>query len=237
MLRSIDTLITISIGQAQAKIEFPEGLLDKANLKTIQGIAIVSHPHPLMGGTMDNKVAVTLAKTLNKLGFVTIRFNFRGVGASSGEHDNGIGETEDLREILAQVRTLAFWQQFSELSHASWLQQVTDLPYVLAGFSFGTYVTSRLVASLQQDLPKRLILVGSACGKWSMPPVPVSSIIIHGELDETILLKDVFEWARPQELIVQVIPGADHFFHRKLHCIRQAIITSWQGVNGEQFSE
>jgi len=230
MNRVIDQLIPITIGVAEAKIEFPEEVLVDPNTR-IQGIAVVAHPHPLMGGTMDNKVAVTLSKTLNKLGFITVRFNFRGVGQSTGVHDHGIGETQDLEEIVALVRSSAFWEAIPETQSLPWVQEMSELPYVLAGFSFGTYVSSRLVEKLQDDLPKRLILVGTACGKWDVPKVPANSIIIHGELDETILLNDVFEWARPQELLVQVVPGADHFFHRKLHCIRQAITSAWYGVD------
>ncbi len=229
MMRAIDQLIPITIGVAQAKIEFPEALTVDPST-TIQGIAIVAHPHPLMGGTMDNKVAVTLSKTLNKLGFITVRFNFRGVGQSTGVHDHGIGETQDLEEIVALVRSSAFWETIPQTQALPWVKEIPTLPYVLAGFSFGTFVSSRLVEKLQEDLPKRLILVGTACGKWDVPNVPANSIIIHGELDETILLSNVFEWARPQELIVQVVPGADHFFHRKLHCIRQAITAAWYGV-------
>ena len=229
MIRAIDQLIPISIGVAQAKIEFPEELMVDPNA-SIQGVAIVAHPHPLMGGTMDNKVAVTLSKTLNKLGFITIRFNFRGVGHSTGVHDHGIGETQDLEEIVALVRSSSFWEAIPETQDLPWVKEISTMPYVLAGFSFGTYVSSRLVEKLHDDLPKRLILVGTACGKWDVPNVPPNSIIIHGELDETILLSNVFDWARPQELLVQVVPGADHFFHRKLHCIRQAITSAWYGV-------
>jgi hypothetical protein len=228
-IRSIEQQIPITIGFAQSKIEIPEGLLTDSHFP-IKGIAIVAHPHPLMGGTMENKVAVTLAKTLNQLGFITIRFNFRGVGKSTGVHDHGIGETQDLEEILALARSSKFWESIPETQSYPWVSQISTLPYVLAGFSFGTFVSSRLVASLQEDLPQRLILVGTACGKWDVPNVPANTIIIHGELDETILLSDVFEWARTQELLVQVIPGADHFFHRKLHCIRQAIFSAWYGV-------
>ena len=229
MIRALEQLIPITIGVAEAKIEFPEAVIADP-MTTIQGVAIVAHPHPLMGGTMDNKVAVTLSKTLNKLGFITVRFNFRGVGQSTGVHDHGLGETQDLEEIVNLVRTPAFWMGIPETKDLPWVREIGALPYVLAGFSFGTYVSSRLVEKLTDDLPQRLILVGTACGKWEVPNVPANSIIIHGELDETILLSNVFDWARPQELIVQVVPGADHFFHRKLHCIRQAISSAWYGV-------
>ena len=228
-LRSIEQQIPITIGFAQSKIELPERLMTDPEFP-IKGIAIVAHPHPLMGGTMENKVAVTLAKTLNQLGFITIRFNFRGVGKSTGVHDHGIGETQDLEEILAQARSSIFWESIPETQTYPWVSQISTLPYVLAGFSFGTFVSSRFVASLQEDLPQRLILVGTACGKWDVPNVPANTIIIHGELDETIPLIDVLDWARPQELIVQVVPGADHFFHRRLHCIRNIITGAWLGM-------
>ncbi|MES2149751.1 MAG: alpha/beta hydrolase [Pseudomonadota bacterium] len=178
-----------------------------------RGIALVAHPHPLYGGTMDNKVAQTLARTFVTLGYAAARFNFRGVGASAGEHDGGAGETDDMAVMLAHMQA-----------------EYPGLPVALSGFSFGTFVQ----AQLQQRLaaagtpPERLVLVGTAAGKWPVPEVPANTILIHGEVDDTITLAQVFDWARPQDLPVIVIPGADHFFHRKLGHIKTLVIQLWR---------
>ncbi|SFM92269.1 alpha/beta hydrolase [Rugamonas rubra] len=190
-----------------------EGLLDHPQ-QAPRGIALVAHPHPLYGGTMDNKVAQTLARTFVGLGYVAARINFRGVGASDGVHDHGQGETDDMALLLEHMRA-----------------QYPGLPVALSGFSFGTFVQSQLAQRMAAaGAPaERLVLVGSAAGKWAMADIPADSILIHGELDETIPLKDVFDWARPQDIPVIVIPGADHFFHRKLQHIKSWIGQLWQG--------
>jgi alpha/beta superfamily hydrolase len=107
--------------------------------------------------------------------------------------------------------------------------QYPELPIALAGFSFGTFVQSQLQERLtaQEKPAQRLVLVGSAAGKWALPTVPSDTLVIHGENDDTIPLSDVLDWARPQDLPVIVIPGADHFFHRKLHHIKQLVIDYW----------
>jgi alpha/beta superfamily hydrolase len=123
----------------------------------------------------------------------------------------------------------------STLNHANeqaWIHKANQLPLVVAGFSFGSYVGSHLVHHLgEMGKPaERFVMVGSAAGKWRLADkVPTDTIVIHGENDETIPLSAVLDWARPQELTVQVVPGADHFFHRKLHCIRNIILSSWLG--------
>ena len=176
------------------------------------GVALVAHPHPLYGGTMDNKVAQTLARAFVAIGYATVRMNFRGVGKSEGVHDAGNGETDDMALLLAHMR-----------------RQYPELPVALAGFSFGTFVQSQLQQRLiAQGAPaERLVLVGSAAGKWAMPEVPANTILIHGELDDTIPLSAVLDWARPQDLPVIVIPGADHFFHRKLQHIKNFVVEMW----------
>lgn len=180
----------------------------------IRGIALIAHPHPLFGGSLDNKVAQTLAKTFAELGYVALRPNFRGVGASAGEHDEGRGEADDMLAILDYA---------GARFHAG-------LP-VLAGFSFGAYVQT-LVA--QRAAPARMALVGVAAGfvsggrSYTAAPVPAQTVVIHGELDETVPLSNVLAWARPQELPVIVVPGADHFFHRRLHLIKSIITGAWQ---------
>ncbi len=189
-----------------------ECLLDLPN-GAPRGIALVAHPHPLYGGTMDNKVAATLARTFVALGYAAARFNFRGVGASEGVHDDGRGEVDDMLVMLEHMQA-----------------RYPGLPVALAGFSFGTFVQ----AQLQQRLigegrpAERLVLVGTAAGKWPMPDVPADTILIHGELDDTITLTQVFDWARPQDIPVLVIPGADHFFHRKLGHIKNWVVQLWR---------
>jgi uncharacterized protein len=176
------------------------------------GIALIAHPHPLYGGTMDNKVAQTLARTFVGLGYAAARMNFRGVGSSEGGHDDGRGETDDMAILLAHMQA-----------------RYPGLPFALAGFSFGTFVQAqlqqRLIAS--GNPAERLVLVGSAAGKWPMPEVPADTILIHGEVDDTITLQQVFDWVRPQDIAVIVIPGADHFFHRKLQHIKNLVTQLW----------
>lgn len=176
------------------------------------GIALVAHPHPLYGGTMDNKVALTLARTFVGLGYAVARMNFRGVDQSEGVHDRGEGETDDMHVLLEHMQGL-----------------YPDLPVALSGFSFGTFVQSRLQRQLaeQQHPVQRLVFVGCAAGKWDLGEVPVDTIVIHGEQDVTIPLIDVLNWARPQDLPVTVIPGGGHFFHRKLHHIKNLVTALW----------
>lgn len=178
-----------------------------------RGLALIGHPHPLFGGTMDNKVVHTLTRAFVALGYVAVRMNFRGVGASEGAYDEGVGETDDMAQLLTHMR-----------------EQYPDVPFALAGFSFGTFVQTQLQKRLEeQGTPaERLVLVGSAPGKWPLPDVPADTILIHGEFDETIPLTNVFEWARPQDLPVIVVPGADHFFGRKLHHIKNHVIALWR---------
>ena len=189
-----------------------ECLLDLPS-ETPRGIALVAHPHPLYGGTMDNKVTQTLARTFTMLGYAAARFNFRGVGASEGVHDHGHGETDDMLVMLEHMQA-----------------QYPGLPVALSGFSFGTFVQAQLQERLAAAgrPAERLVLIGTAAGKWPVPPVPNDSIVIHGELDDTIPLQHVFDWARPQDLPVIVIPGADHFFHRRLGHIKNLVIQLWR---------
>jgi uncharacterized protein len=184
------------------------------------GIALIAHPHPLFGGTADNKVVTTLAKAFRELGCATLRPSFRGVGGSEGEHDHGIAETADLLAVHAYARG-----RFGE-----------HLPVYLAGFSFGAYVITRLAQRLVElnDPPKRLVLVGTAAGfieglrSYATAAVPDDTIVIHGAADETVPLPNVLAWAEPLNLPVTVIPGADHFFHRRLQLIRDIIHRQWR---------
>ena len=182
------------------------------------GTAFIGHPHPLYGGTLDNKVAATLARAFVSAGWVAVRPNFRGVGASAGTHDEGRGETDD---FLHLIETAAEWS-------GGTLDPSRTI--ALAGFSFGSFVAAqacmRLVAN--DRAPRNLVLIGAAAGKWPLPAVPPNTLVVHGELDETIPLADVFTWARPQELPVIVLPGADHFFHRRLSTLKRLVVAHLQ---------
>ena len=219
------------VGQIEMSIDLPDELKSNPNF-LVRGLALVAHPHPLMGGTMDNKVAQTMARAFNQLGYVSVRPNFRGVGATAGVHDDGVGEMEDLLHVTDWMRTPSSWNQFEVTAQQSWVQTANTLPLVVSGFSFGSFVGTHLVQRLAElgRPAERLVMVGSAAGKWVLAPVPADTILIHGEVDETIPLTDVLDWARPQELTVQVVPGADHFFHRRLHCIRNIITSAWLGM-------
>jgi len=199
-------------GRIETAIEHPAVFPADGVSEGARGLALVCHPHPLFGGTHTNKVVTTLSRTFVELGYIALRPNFRGVGRSDGAHDHGDGETEDMQAVIAYAR-----ERFGEL------------PLALAGFSFGSYVQTRVA---QREAPERMVLVGTAAGdlgerRYATPAVPPGTIVIHGERDETVPLARVLDWARPQELPVIVIPGADHFFHRRLHVIRDIVKGSW----------
>jgi alpha/beta superfamily hydrolase len=219
------------VGLMEMSIDLPDELKSDSNF-AVRGLALVAHPHPLMGGTMDNKVAQTMARAFNQLGYVSVRPNFRGVGGTAGVHDDGVGELDDLLHVTDWMRTPSSWSQFEATAHQAWTANANTLPLIVSGFSFGSFVGSHLVEKLAElgRPAERLVMVGSAAGKWNLAPVPTDTIVIHGEVDETIPLADVLDWARPQELTVQVVPGADHFFHRRLHCIRNIITGAWLGM-------
>ena len=176
----------------------------------VLGAAVIAHPHPLFGGTRDNKVVQTLARALVGLGFVSWRPNFRGIGASEGRHDEGIGETEDLLAVAGHARREAGGD---------------DAPLVLAGFSFGAFVQTRVARRLADAgrPAMRLLLVGVATTRFAVENVPADTLVVHGEQDDVVPLASVFDWARPQDLPVLVIPGTDHFFHRRLALLRRIV--------------
>lgn len=173
------------------------------------GIALVAHPNPVQGGTLDNKVVQTLAKVFFNLRYVPVRFNYRGVGQSAGTYDHGIGETDDALAALADARAT-----YGEA-----------LPIVLAGFSFGTFVQTRVAATVQAQ---RMVFVGPAVGRFAVGNVPPDTIVIHGEMDEVVPLADVLAWARPQELPITVFPGCGHFFHGRLPQLARTVAGMWQ---------
>ena len=200
-IRSERRLIDGPVGRIELAVDAPEG--------APVGLAFIGHPHPLYGGTLENKVAATLARAFTSLGWLAVRPNFRGVGASEGSHDHGSGETDDFLHVIDTA--------------PQWLGAGLDrLPRALAGFSFGSFVAAQAATRLAPPA-SHLILVGSAAGKWPMPAVAAEALVIHGEFDETIPLAQVFEWARPQDLPVVVLPGADHFFHRRLSTLKRLV--------------
>ena len=190
-----------------------------------RAVAVIAHPHPLFGGTMDNKVVTTLARAFTEGGCATWRFNFRGVGASEGAHDEGAGETDDMVRVIEHARA----------------QPGAPLPLMLAGFSFGGAVATR--ASCRIDFAQ-LVLVApgfrriSAHGMGEPPDAAdpalgppgrhgaSNTLVVHGDLDETVPLADSIAWATVREVPVAVVPGAEHFFHRKLHVLRE-IVARW----------
>ena len=184
-----------------------------------QGIALVAHPHPLFGGANTNKVAHTLARTLRDLGYTALRPNFRGVGQSTGEHDDGVGEALDMLSVLSWAR-----------------QRYGAIPVILAGFSFGAYVQAKVGQDLAElGAPvKWLILVGTASGliegarHYQTGAVEPNTLVIHGSQDETVPLENVLKWAEPLNVPVVLVPGADHFFHGKLNLLRDIILRAYR---------
>jgi uncharacterized protein len=173
-----------------------------------RGVAVVCHPHPQHGGTMDNKVVMTLARAFVALGYTSVRFNFRGVGMSQGHWDEGRGEIDDALAVVAALRA-------------------PGQPLLLAGFSFGGYVASKAAARLAPEAAaERLVLVGPAASRFALAPVPADTLVVHGELDDVVPLASVFDWARPQALPVTVLPGAGHFFHGQLSVLKQIVLAA-----------
>ncbi|MEN9630970.1 MAG: hypothetical protein RJA10_4198 [Pseudomonadota bacterium] len=172
-----------------------------------KGIALLCHPHPLHGGTLDNKVVQTLARACVQMGWQAVRFNFRGVGGSGGAWDEGRGEIDDALAVLA--------------AHRAPGQRL-----LLGGFSFGGYVASQAAARVAaQGAPaERVVLVGPAVVNFPMAPVPGDTLVVHGEHDDVVPLAAVLDWARPQPLPVTVLPGAGHFFHGQLPLLKQIVL-------------
>jgi uncharacterized protein len=174
-----------------------------------RGLAVVCHPHPQHGGTMDNKVVQTLARAFVQMGYAALRFNFRGVGASQGAWAGGPGEIDDALAVVGALRA-------------------PGQPLVLAGFSFGAYFASHVAAQLAAAGAgvERLVLVGPAASRFDVLPVPPDTLVIHGEADDVVPLAAVLDWARPQSLPVTVIPGAGHFFHGQLPLLKSLVLRS-----------
>ncbi len=178
-----------------------------------RGVAVVAHPHPLFGGTMDNKVVQTLARAFVQCGWTVVRFNFRGVGASAGAHDAGAGEARDFLSVVDQV--------------------APDGPLAIAGFSFGSFVASHALAALySQRQIEKIAFVGTAAQRFTVAPIAPElhdkTLVVHGEQDDTVSLASVMDWARPQSLPVTVVPGGGHFFHGQLPLLKSLVVRHLQ---------
>ena len=188
-------------GRVQALRDQPEG--------TPRGVAVIAHPHPLYGGTMDNKVVQTLARAFVQCGWTAVRFNFRGVGSSEGTYDEGRAEALDLQAVVREVAPQG--------------------PIALAGFSFGAYVTAQALQPLWTEREVgAVVLVGPATSRFPVPTLPAEAydrtLVIHGEQDETVPLAATLDWARPQSLPVTVVPGVEHFFHGQLPLLKNLVV-------------
>lgn len=200
-------------------LQGPAGPLEVARDAAAEprGVAVIAHPHPLFGGTLDNKVVQTLARAFVQCGYTAVRFNFRGVGASGGVHDEGRGELQDLLAVVQQLAPAG--------------PQPT--PLALAGFSFGAFVTSHALAQLWPErVIDKVVLVGTAASRFTVAPVPppahLRTLVVHGEHDDTVPLSAVMDWARPQVLPVTVVPGGGHFFHGQLPLLKNLVVRHLQ---------
>ena len=194
----------------RAEIAGPAGALSIAVDSTpdlpSRGLAVLCHPHPLQGGTMDNKVVTTLARALVQRGWRVVRFDYRGVRQSAGSWDEGRGEVDDALAVVAAHRE-------------------AGEPLVLGGFSFGGYVASAAAAKLPEaDRPQRMVLVAPSTVKHDAPPVTADTLLVHGEADDVVPLSASMDWARPQALPVVVVPGAGHFFHGQLTILKSLVL-------------
>ncbi len=176
---------------------------------TQRGLAVLCHPNPQQGGTMDNKVVTTLARALTQRGWRVVRFNYRGVGGSEGAWDHGVGETDDALAVIAAHR-------------------VAGEPLILGGFSFGGFIAASAAAKLPEaERPQRMVLVAPSTQVNTPPPVPPETLVIHGEADDVVPLSSTMDWARPQALPVVVVPGAGHFFHGQLTLLKALVLRNF----------
>lgn len=190
-------------GKLEALLEAPQG-------SDVTACAVVCHPHPLHGGTMQNKVVHTLARAFIKQGFVALRFNFRGVGESDGKFDEGRGELEDV---------------FAAMDFLS--ARYPGFPLWLSGFSFGAAMAVRAAAVRK---PAGLISIAPAISRFSttlsrQPDCPW--LILQGDQDELVDVDDTIAWVNELDPgpELQVLEGAEHFFHGKLVLLRDALET------------
>jgi alpha/beta superfamily hydrolase len=202
-LQTRKTIVQGPAGAIEVAVDGPSG--DAPS----RGVAVIAHPHPLFGGTMDNKVVQTLARAFTQCGWTAVRFNFRGVGATKGSHDEGRGELDDLLAVAASL--------------------APDGALCLAGFSFGAFVTTHAFERLNASRSiEKLVLVGTSVSRSAAAPVAAAAhlktLVVHGELDDTVALSAVMDWARPQALPVTVVPGGGHFFHGQLPLLKNLVV-------------
>ena len=200
--RTVRELIAGPVGRIECALDRPR--------TTPLGLAVVCHPHPQGGGTLDNKVSVTIARACIDVGWASVRFNFRGVGASEGAWDDGVGEVDDALAVIAE------WRRRDEFA---------GKPLLLGGFSFGGFVAVEAAARLADDArPRRIVLVGPSTEKQAVRAVPADTIVVHGESDELVPLAATLAWARPQGLPVIVFPGVGHFFHGQIALLKKVLV-------------
>ncbi len=204
MSKDLTVFFKGAAGQIEAVVSLPS-----VNPK---GVAFINHPHPLFGGSMNNKVVYTIHQALSESGWITVRHNFRGVGASDGVFSNGEPEAQDQIGLIKQT---------FDLPEVKALNLSEPVKLIYAGFSFGSYVAC--LASLQVR-PHHCFLFGTPPGKWDVPVPKGSVTLIHGQLDDVIPLEDVLSWASGFSAPVVVVPGASHFFDRKLGILKDIIL-------------
>ena len=187
-----------------------ECAIDDAPDGAARGLAVLCHPHPQHGGRMYKMFVLPLPGSLVARVYIPVRFNFRGVGASTGHWDHGAGEVDDALAVIDGHRA-------------------PGQPLVLGGFSFGGYVASQVAARLPAaERAERLVLVGPAVQTFDVAAVPADTLVIHGEVDDVVPLAAVFDWARPQALPVTVVPGAGHFFHGQMTLLKHIVTGAWR---------
>lgn len=200
------TFIAGKAGDIEVLITHPKVLTESTP------IAVISHPHPLYGGSMTNKVVHILAKAFTELDAITVRFNFRGVGKSEGKYSDGIGEAEDLQALVNELK--------------QWRPQA---PIWLAGFSFGAYVTVRAQALIQ---PEKLLLVAPPVSMYpfdELDEINIPWVVIQGGQDEVIDASAVKNWVslRPNQPQLIWMEEAGHFFHGKLNEVKELLLKAW----------
>ena len=205
MIRSEALTLAGPAGPLEVRLEEPR----EAAAEAPRAFGVVCHPHPLHGGTMDNKVAHTLARAMIEVGVPAFRFNFRGVGASAGTFDNGRGETEDVAAVVAEGRRR--WPK-------------ADL--WLGGFSFGAFVSLRAAA---RERPARLIAVAPPVARFELGTVSHPDcewLLVQGDADDVVPSADVLAWAARQARApeLHVLAGAGHFFHGRLHELKPLLV-------------
>ena len=204
---SLSRFIQGPAGRLQVAVDEPQNVQDPI------GVVVICHPHPLYGGTMENKVIQSISRACTRKGWRCVRFNYRGVEQSEGTWDAGCGETED---AIAVIQAL----------------HLPDKPLAIAGFSFGGFVAANLLQQYPNSVPnhkpiEHVLLVSPAVINFPVPTVPKHTLVIHGETDDVVPLSGTIDWARPQHLPVLVVPGVGHFFHGQLTSLQYIITRFW----------